>query len=115
LASRTAFAAAPGKPSGEAHFYRGILLYRRADWPRAEDEFADALNFDIPAAMRSDASAWRNLAAVVGGSCGASRGSLERSLTTVSPDFPKDDARLALAACVTAGSASADASWHRLK
>jgi tetratricopeptide (TPR) repeat protein len=115
LASRTAFAAAPGKSSGEAHFYRGILLYRRADWPRAEDEFADALNFDIPAAMRSDASAWRNLAAVVSGSCGASRGSLERSLTAVSPDFPKEDARLALAACVTAGSASEDVGWHRLK
>jgi tetratricopeptide (TPR) repeat protein len=103
LASRTAFAAAAGRSSGEAHLYQGILLYQRKDWPRAEDEFADALNFDIPAAMKSDATAWRHLAAVASGSCGASREYLERSLGSVSPDFPKDDARSALAACAAAG------------
>lgn len=103
LASRTAFAAAAGRSSGEAHLYQGILLYQRKDWPRAEDEFSDALNFDIPAAMKSDATAWRHLAAVASGSCGASREYLERSLAAVSPDFPKDDARSALAACAGAG------------
>jgi tetratricopeptide (TPR) repeat protein len=104
LASRTAFAAAAGRSSGEAHLYQGILLYQRKDWPRAEDEFADALNFDIPAAMKSDATAWRHLAAVASGSCGASREYLERSLAAVSPDFPKDDAQSAMAACAAAGS-----------
>jgi tetratricopeptide (TPR) repeat protein len=99
LASRTAFAARAGQSSGEAHLYHGILLYERKDWPRAEDEFAAALNFDIPAAMKSDAAAWRHLAAVASGSCSASRGYLEMSLGAVSPDFPKDDARSALAAC----------------
>jgi tetratricopeptide (TPR) repeat protein len=99
LASRTAFAAGAGQSSGEAHLYQGILLYQRKDWPRAEDEFAAALNFDIPAAMKSDAAAWRHLAAVASGSCGASRGYLEKSLAAVSPDFPKADARSALAAC----------------
>jgi tetratricopeptide (TPR) repeat protein len=103
LASRTAFAARAGKSSGEAHLYQGILLYERKDWPRAEDEFAAALNFDIPAPMKSDAAAWRYLAAVASGSCGESRGYLERSLAGVSPDFPKDNARLALAACGAAG------------
>jgi tetratricopeptide (TPR) repeat protein len=103
LASRTAFAASAGRSSGEAHLYQGILLYQRKDWPRAEDEFADALNFDIPVAMKSDAAAWRFLAAVASGSCGESRGYLERSLAAVSPDFPKDNARLALAACGAAG------------
>jgi len=103
LASRTAFAAGAGQSSGEAHLYQGILLYQRKDWPRAEDEFAAALNFDIPAAMKSDAAAWRHLAAVASGSCSASREYLERSLATVSPDFPKNDARSALAACGTAG------------
>jgi tetratricopeptide (TPR) repeat protein len=103
LASRTAFAASAGQSSGEAHLYQGILLYHRNDWPRAEDEFAAALNFDIPAAMKSDAAAWRHLAAVASGSCGASREYLEQSLGAVSPDFPKDDARSALAACGAAG------------
>jgi tetratricopeptide (TPR) repeat protein len=115
LASRTAFAAAAGRSSGEAHLYRGILLYRSKDWPRAEDEFADALNFDIPAAMKSDATAWRHLAAVASGSCGASRAYLEQSLAAVSPDFPKDDARSALAACGAAGSAGSPLAWSVLK
>jgi tetratricopeptide (TPR) repeat protein len=115
LASRTAFAAGAGQSSGEAHLYQGILLYQRKDWPRAEDEFAAALNFDIPAAMRSDAAAWRHLAAVASGSCGASRGYLERSLAAVSPDFPKDDARLALAACGAAGSSGSAAGWNAHK
>ena len=105
LASRTAFAASPGKSSGEAHFYQGILLYRRKDLPRAEDEFSSALNFDMPASMKADAAAWRHLAAVADGSCGASRAQLERSLAAVSTDFPAGDARSALASCPATGSA----------
>jgi tetratricopeptide (TPR) repeat protein len=115
LASRTAFAAGAGQSSGEAHLYQGILLYQRKDWPRAEDEFAAALNFDIPAAMKTDAAAWRHLAAVASGSCGASRGYLERSLGAVSPDFPKDDARSALAACGAAATSGSAAVWHPIK
>jgi tetratricopeptide (TPR) repeat protein len=102
LASRTAFANAKDLASGEAHLYRGILLYRRKQYPAAEDEFSSALNFDIPAPLRADASAWRRLAAVVSGSCEASRGALEQALPTVSPYFPKDEARAALAACTVA-------------
>ncbi len=108
LASRTAFAAAPGQSSGEAHLYQGILLYERKDWRRAEDEFASALNLDIAEPSKADAAAWRHLAAVASGSCGASRTSLERSLGAVSPDFPKDDARSVLAACATTPSAVGD-------
>jgi len=111
LASRTAFAAAAGRSSGEAHLYQGILLYQRKDWSRAEDEFTDALNFDIPTAMKSDATAWRHLAAVAGGSCGASRQYLEQSLGAVSPDFPKDNARLALAACRATMAGGPAAGW----
>jgi len=103
LASRTAFANATGLASGEGHLYRGILFYRRKDYARAEEEFASALNFDIPGTLRSDASAWRHLAAVAAGSCGASREYLERSLPQVSPYFPKAEAQ-ALAAGCPAGS-----------
>jgi len=101
LASRTAFAAAQDLASGEAHLYRGILLYRRKDWERAENEFSSALNFAIPATLRPDAEAWRHLAAVAGGSCEASRAYLERSLEAVSPYFPKAEARAVAANCST--------------
>jgi Tfp pilus assembly protein PilF len=99
LASRTAFAAAKDLASGEAHFYRGILLYRRRDFSRAEGEFSSALNLEIPAGLRADASAWRHLAAAASGSCGASRDQLAGALGIVSPYFPRDEAQAAIGAC----------------
>jgi tetratricopeptide (TPR) repeat protein len=106
LASRTAFANAKELASGEAHLYRGILMYRRKDYGHAEDEFASALNFEIPSLLRPDAVAWRHMAAVAGGSCGASRHFLEDSLATVSPYFPKDEARAVAATCPLTGPAT---------
>lgn len=99
FASRTAFANAHDLASGEAHLYRGILLYRRKDYRHAEDEFSSALNFEIPAALRADAVAWRRLAAVSGGSCAAGPGYLEQALPAASPFFPAREARAAIAAC----------------
>ena len=99
LASRTAFAHAKDNVSGEAHLYRGILFYRRKDYIRAEDEFASALNFDIPANLRPDAAAWRALAAVAGGACDASRVQLQRAVAAASPYFPAAEAEAAMAAC----------------
>jgi tetratricopeptide (TPR) repeat protein len=107
LASRTAFAQARDLASGEAHFYRGILLYRRKDYARAEDEFSSALNFEIPASLRADAAAWRHLAAVAGGACGISRQFLMRVLGSVSPYFPKEEAAALLSACRAGGPAGA--------
>ena len=110
LASRNAFAAAKELASGEAHLYRGILLFRRKDFPRAEDEFGSALNFEISPALKADAVAWRHLAAVASGSCDSSRQLLERALDTVTPYFPKDEARSLVTSCRTtaAGSARGD-------
>ncbi|HUB83585.1 MAG TPA: tetratricopeptide repeat protein [Bryobacteraceae bacterium] len=102
LASRAAFADAKELASGEAHLYRGIVYYRRKDYPRAEAEFASALNFQIGAALRPDATAWRHLSAVASGSCGASRDYLERSLASVSPYFPKAEAQAVAARCPAA-------------
>ncbi|HXB75240.1 MAG TPA: single-stranded DNA-binding protein [Candidatus Acidoferrales bacterium] len=101
LASRTAFANAKDQASGEAHLYRGIVLYRRRDFPRAENEFASALNFEIPSDLRPDAVAWRQLAAVAGGACATARQYLERSLAAVSPYFPIEEARSLAAGCAT--------------
>jgi tetratricopeptide (TPR) repeat protein len=99
LAARAAFAASQDLASGEAHLYRGILLFRRKDYTGAEDEFSSALNFSIAGSMRPDAEAWRYLAAVAAGSCSAARQNLQHSLGSVSPYFPKDEARATAAAC----------------
>jgi tetratricopeptide (TPR) repeat protein len=101
LASRTAFAAAQDLASGEAHLYRGIVLYRRKDFAHAEEEFASALNFEMTGALLPDARAWRYLAAVAGGSCGEARQSLNLALPGVSPFFPRDEAVSLAGACST--------------
>jgi tetratricopeptide (TPR) repeat protein len=99
LASRNALASAEDLASGEAHLYRGVMLYRRGEFEKAEDEFSNALNFDIQADLRPDAEAWRYMAAVAGGDCGTSREKLERSLETASPFFPKAEARTMAVSC----------------
>jgi tetratricopeptide (TPR) repeat protein len=99
LASRTAFAAAKDLASGEAHLYRGIVLYRRLDFARAEEEFSSALNFAMTGALLPDARAWRHLAAVAGGTCGSARQSLNLALAAVSPFFPREEARSLASAC----------------
>jgi tetratricopeptide (TPR) repeat protein len=101
LASRTAYAAAVDLASGEAHLYHGIVLYLRQDFVRAEEEFASALNFEMTGALRPDARAWRHLAVVAGGACGAARESLSLALAGVSPFFPRDEARARAAECGT--------------
>jgi hypothetical protein len=101
LASRTALAAAQDLASGDAHLYRGIVFYRQKDFAHAEEEFSNALNFEMTKSLRSDARAWRQLAAVAGGSCGSARQSLDQALATVSPFFPQDEARSLTSACST--------------
>ena len=103
LASRIALASAKDLASGEAHLYRGILLYRRKDYQGAEEEFANALNFEISAPLRPDAVAWRHMSAVAGGACASSRPLLEESLASVTPYFPKAEARKVAATCPLTG------------
>lgn len=99
LASRTAFANAHDLASGEAHLYRGMMLYRRKDFVRAEDEFSSAMNFEIPEALRADARGWRQMAAAATGSCASAKELTDRTLATVSPYFPKEEARQVAGAC----------------
>jgi tetratricopeptide (TPR) repeat protein len=101
LAARNALAKGEDRESGEAHVYRGISLYRRKDYTQAEDEFTNALNFEITPSMRADAVAWRRLAAVASGSCETGRKYLEEALPAASPWFPRDEARSAMDACGT--------------
>jgi tetratricopeptide (TPR) repeat protein len=99
LASRTAFANAKDLASGEAHLYRGILLFRRKQYRGAEDEFSSALNFSIAASLRGDAIAWRRLSAVAEGSCDVGVRYLEEALPSASPYFPRQEARTFMSAC----------------
>jgi tetratricopeptide (TPR) repeat protein len=103
LASRIALASTKDLASGEAHLYRGIMLYRRKDYQGAEEEFANALNFEISAPLRPDAVAWRHMSAVAGGACGGSRPLLEESLASVTPYFPKAEARKLASTCPLTG------------
>jgi tetratricopeptide (TPR) repeat protein len=100
LASRTAFANVNVPfESGYAHFYRGVALYRRKDFRRAESEFASALNFEIADSARPDVGAWRNMAAVAAGSCEGSAAGLRGTLPQTSPLFPKAEAERLLLEC----------------
>ena len=74
-------------------------MRRRADPDAAETEFADAQNAGLPARLAADVTAWRALAAVAAGSCGASREKLESAASLASPFFPKKEARAAVASC----------------
>jgi tetratricopeptide (TPR) repeat protein len=99
LAARNALAKANESASGEAHVYRGISLYRRKDFVRAEEEFNNALSFEIDTATRADAVAWRRLAAVAGGNCEVGRKYLEEAMPAASPFFPREEARATMASC----------------
>jgi tetratricopeptide (TPR) repeat protein len=101
MASRVAFANATELASGEAHLYRGIMLYRRKNFERAEAEFSSALIFEIAAPRRADAQAWRHMAAVASGSCASSREFLDRTLSSVSPYFPRQEAVQVTSGCGT--------------
>jgi hypothetical protein len=105
LAARNALAKANDTASGEAHLYRGISFYRRKDFARAEDEFTNALNFEISPGMRADAVAWRRLAVVAAGSCEVGRKYLEEAMPAASPFFPRDEARATMTACAAAPTA----------
>ena len=100
-ASRAAFAN-PDRPfaTGRAHFYRGVWYYRRGAFSQAEDEFSSALNADPGPDLRPDVAAWRQLAAVAGGSCGAAAAELRSAIPSTTARFPRQDAERRLAACI---------------
>jgi TolA-binding protein len=101
LASRTAYAhvSVPGA-GGQAHLYKGVALFRRGDYTRAEQEFASALNFD-PGSATPDARAWWHMAAVATGACGESAQRLADGLAHVSDFFPRQEAEAMLRRCPT--------------
>jgi tetratricopeptide (TPR) repeat protein len=99
LAARSALAKGGDESFGESHLYRGISLYRRKDYQQAEDEFTNALNFNIPESLRADAVAWRRLSAVASGSCEAARRDLEAAMPAASRFFPREEARSTISTC----------------
>jgi tetratricopeptide (TPR) repeat protein len=100
LASRTAFANVDVQyESGHAHYYRGVALFRRKDFGRAESAFTSALNFEPAEASKPDVTAWRHMAAVAQGSCQGSANELADAIGRTSPLFPSNEARELLRGC----------------
>jgi tetratricopeptide (TPR) repeat protein len=99
LAARTALASSSEQSTGEGRFYRGVWTLRRGDAEGAEAEFSEALNAGPPPNLAADVAAWRALAAVTAGACGASRDKLESAAAAASPFFPRPEARTVMASC----------------
>lgn len=102
LASRTAFASVQAPSSAEAHFYRGVWLFGRKEYDRAEEQFASSLNFGAGGSLRPDVTAWWRMAAVAAGACDASASNLEHALQSVSDFFPRQEAESLIRTCRSA-------------
>lgn len=85
--------------NGQNHFYKGVFLFRRNEFDRAESEFAGALNAGSAGVSKADIVAWRNLAAVAGGACQASASLLTNAAQSASDFFPRSEAEQALLGC----------------
>jgi tetratricopeptide (TPR) repeat protein len=76
---------------GQAHFQRGLLLYRSKDFSRSEAEFGSAAGARITEVTGADITAWRAMAAVAGGGC-TTADALEAAAKSSSDQFPKAEA-----------------------
>ncbi len=77
---------------GQAHYYRGVLLFRSKDFLRAESEFSNALKSRLGDIPPQDAAAWKALAAVSGSGCRLSVDQLEAAANAATSNFPKASA-----------------------
>jgi tetratricopeptide (TPR) repeat protein len=84
---------------GQAHFARGVLLYRQKDFSRAEAEFVAAQSARLTEVPQADVTAWRALSAVSGTACSASLDILESLYRTASDQFPKAEAAAMVIDC----------------
>jgi len=77
---------------GQAHYSRGLLLYRAKDFARAEAEFANTSGARLTEVTQSDVAAWRAMAFVAGGGCKVPLDGLEAAAKAASNQFPKAEA-----------------------
>lgn len=77
---------------GQAHYSRGLLLYRAKDFARAEAEFSSAAGSRLADIPQSDVAAWRAMAFVAGGGCKVPLDGLESAAKAASTQFPKAEA-----------------------
>lgn len=94
-------------PVGEAHYYRGVLLYRKKDYAGAGAEFSSAEGAKLLDIPQADVTAWRGLAEVAGGACQSGE-RLDSSLRVASVRFPKDEADALVMNCRLRAAAGLD-------
>lgn len=92
---------------GQAHFQRGMLLYRARDFGRAEAEFSSAAGARITEVKAADVTAWRAIAAVSAGNC-KSADALDSGAKAASDEFPKAEAETLAYSCRLAQASNLD-------
>jgi TolA-binding protein len=84
---------------GQAHYYRGLLLFQNKDFMRAESEFANAQSARLGDIPPQDVTAWKLLAAVSGSNCKLGVDYLETAVDAATSQFPKATAQGILFDC----------------
>jgi len=84
---------------GQAHYYRGLLLYRGKQFREAESAFRAAPKAGLGEIARAQVSAWQNLAAVAGGNCANAAELLEVSGQLAEGGFPVAEAQAVALGC----------------
>ena len=75
----------------QAHYHRGLLLYRANDYPAAEGEFTLALAGRLGDIGKPDVNAWKIMSTLAGSGCKSSD-ALDAAIQVASDKFPKRQA-----------------------
>lgn len=84
---------------GQAHYYRGLLLYGRRSYKQAQAEFIQAPKAGLGDIPGAEVNAWATLSAVAAGDCSKAPELLDLSVKPASKLFPAADAQSLAAAC----------------
>jgi tetratricopeptide (TPR) repeat protein len=83
---------------GQAHYFRGLLLYQAKNYPSAEVEFSLALTGRLGDLGKPDVNAWKIMSAVAGSGCKSSD-ALDAAMEAASDKFPKAQANALVFDC----------------
>ena len=84
---------------GQAHYYRGILLFREGKYKEAAAAFTASPGAILGDVSRKDATAWADLCALASGDCSKAAQFEDVPATQAATGFPVDQARALWAGC----------------